>query len=1392
MNQWIQSPEARSAMSPSTDHSACSLSSALMSALHRLVALAGGWRVRPKVRRTAYDSNQIRQVRRKLALQHRLQRLLRPLSSLLGCWPRPLLLLQAELHSLGVSLSSTTLVALRAESQKAASVCRQELEQLVRQMRQERQSRWRSTLPEAWRDRPGIIYNWLQARSPVWGSSPIMDDNGMQCTTLAAVDVTVRQFWVSDVLHRHAAVDGDSAWAAFSASLFSPHIPSMEWPSQPWSGVRVRDALFQLPEASSPGALGIPIAVWRSLPSQWFDAVARLFTLMESDGEWPVQWLDAYVVMIPKASGGTRPRDQRPITVLEVMYRIWSKGLVREWGPAIQRHLLGVAAMGFRAQTGALHVAQVLSDLISLRRRPRRPLYLASFDLEKCYDTIPWWAIFGILKCSGAPASRIATLRHFYGHLRRCFRYGQAEGQHWFAANGFPQGCSLSPDLLNLLMEPFHRWARANDLGVPVGDTRIPSLSFADDLALVSDSQPSMVTLIEAYLSWCELLGLRVTKVQLWTNVGPCTIRVAGLEVVSSPTFRIVGVVLGQDEARATALHVGPRLEKAKMTAMRLWSLDLPASICSLLWRTTVLPQALYGCEIRDVSAAQLLPLSSLGKSLLRAKSPLQLSVWRSPAALCGPPLGDTALKAPMVEMRERQLDWLQLLVNLPSLAGYVHRVAAWRRGVWEEPALALRSCLRAAGWSVRRNPQCIRAAHWPKVDPEEPYPGVILLRPEDSFPLPEAVFTDGSLSMCGGAAAVQEDAGVTVRARLPIARSSTQCELAALCLAMSLHPPQILTDSLCSLQLLLRWAQFSPKRVLSCVDRVAVRQVIALASQCPTPPLLEKVLAHDAAGIAAGHPKAAGNDAADREAQVAAMDPSTPVWAPESSSYGDPVDIVDAAGEPVADVKAAFQQVWWRQQVVTGKGTRVWLASLYPETVQLDWPVSTCIFRRPTPSGAHFVHLVAPSVIKWLARIRTGSLATRARRHKRGLSPSPACPCCAAEVEDDAHVIAGCPATGSAEWCPCVQEAWMSAAAVTGLHPSVPTHDQLASYKLQLMAALIPIPLIVASSLQPSHRSRFFNRLHVELAVRVAQLLGRRETLILHSPEAPLVSGLGTLAMAPLLPSHLPPERQLSVEALRALERDRRVALAVPDPSASSSSSMQAVPLAGNPRKRWMRARLLTLLQEDTQPCAAFLGSTAAMLVELFERVTGEPFTDVPGSLVDSRIGSLSRTLPTFVRDYGSSFSPPLETVSALRQRNLVTILNRFPRHPCSDIQAWKRKVKEREQYQAAAPRPQAVIGARGQGLAAWLREHRYLRPVDISAGESSMALLLLWEVDHGREWPSNSNNRTGALASFTKCLTQQVAQEDELKEWLIPKYCTRSLPPGSQTATTPFGQSR
>ncbi len=87
--------------------------------------------------------------------------------------------------------------------------------------------------------------------------------------------------------------------------------------------------------------------------------------------------------MIPKSAGGSRKNDQRPITVLEVLYRIWAKDVVLDWQPVLLSFFLGPTAMGFRSGAGTLHVAQIITDLIALQKRRHHELWLASFDLKK-------------------------------------------------------------------------------------------------------------------------------------------------------------------------------------------------------------------------------------------------------------------------------------------------------------------------------------------------------------------------------------------------------------------------------------------------------------------------------------------------------------------------------------------------------------------------------------------------------------------------------------------------------------------------------------------------------------------------------------------------------------------------------------------------------------------------------------------------------------------------------------------------------------------------------------------------------------------------------------------------------------------------------------------------
>jgi hypothetical protein len=133
--------------------------------------------------------------------------------------------------------------------------------------------------------------------------------------------------------------------------------------------------------------------------------------------------------MIPKAAGGTRPRDQRPITMQEVLYQLWSKGIIMEWTPALQRELLGPWAMEYRAGCGTLHLAQLLANLIHLQRRRGQELWLASFNAEKVFDSLPSWAVFRTMQRAGIASEIVTCSRHSTGTYVVVFATGRWTGQ---------------------------------------------------------------------------------------------------------------------------------------------------------------------------------------------------------------------------------------------------------------------------------------------------------------------------------------------------------------------------------------------------------------------------------------------------------------------------------------------------------------------------------------------------------------------------------------------------------------------------------------------------------------------------------------------------------------------------------------------------------------------------------------------------------------------------------------------------------------------------------------------------------------------------------------------------------------------------------------------------
>ena len=654
----------------------------------------------------------------------------------------------------------------------------------------------------------------------------------------------------------------------------------------------------------------------------------------------------------------------------------------------------------------------------------------------------------------------------------------------------------------------------------------------------------------------------------------------------------------------------------------------------------------------------------------------------------------------------------------------------------------------------------------------EGSYRGEICCVPDDALQLTEAVFTEGSVSAQGGAAAVRLDGSEILLARVVVPRSSTHCELVALSLAMRMSAVQVVTDSLVALQLLRSWNSKTIKEVLRCGERDIVRYILHLAEMKRECPKLQKVKAHDTEALGAGRPQAVGNDLADSWAKRAATEDDVPIWVGPGGAYADPVGMVELFGKPVLDIQASVEAVWWSKVRCHKRARpRKWLELLYSETVAVDVSASVGIFRRPVVRKV-FIYKAPPEVIKWTARVRTGCLATRLRLWERGLVECPACLRCGAGSEDEDHIFFGCSVQEDGGGRGGLRGCWEAVAARTKWKGPVP-EEWLDAHRFQLVAAIIPASIGEVLGGQTGSQG-FAERLHVALATWTADWLRRREDVVLeHSLTGSAVPPHQRQAGHR---SELPPERRLAIGKLRALAK-RQVGTARSQGlrDAATSTSTSRAPQSGEARRRWLKERLRAVILEDMMPCGDDAHSDPIVFLALFETMTCELFSETPGTPLPRRLWRMGAALSNLAKEGG--FDPPLEWWS--QSAKSKHCWNRKLRLEDLDVVAWRADQLEKERYAVPTTNLREQAKMVNAELAEWLRGHRYLKPDD--DGEASAALLLLWEVDHGVLFPTKVGAELPSrLASFTSRLKNRVAADAELRGWLEHVATTRPLGTG------------
>ena len=329
----------------------------------------------------------------------------------------------------------------------------------------------------------------------------------------------------------------------------------------------------------------------------------RIINMAWESGQVPSDWTKAVITPIFKNGNRKDCNNYRGISLISVVGKIFS-GIVERRVRVLVEDKLDENQCGFRPLRGCQDQIFSLRQIMEKSYEWNRELYLCFIDLEKAYDRVPRGKLLSVLRDYGIGGKLLQAIKGLYLDSQAAVRV-DGKLSSWFrVVSGVRQGCNLSPLLFILFMD--HMLKTINWQGeIKIGENKISSLAYADDLVVMADSIERLQNNISELDQRCKDYGMKIsiskTKVM---SVGKrfkridCQIGGTKLEQVDS--FKYLGCIFSQDANIVKELEA--RCSKANAVSAQLRSTlfckkEVSTKTKLSVHRSIFRPTLLYGSE---------------------------------------------------------------------------------------------------------------------------------------------------------------------------------------------------------------------------------------------------------------------------------------------------------------------------------------------------------------------------------------------------------------------------------------------------------------------------------------------------------------------------------------------------------------------------------------------------------------------------------------------------------------------------------------------------------------------------------------------------------------------------------------------------------------------------
>ena len=241
--------------------------------------------------------------------------------------------------------------------------------------------------------------------------------------------------------------------------------------------------------------------------------LSTLFLKLFELGLIPSVWRNAVLKPIPKGANTDlrSPLEYRGISLLSTAYKLFSSLLNKRLITCGEVHgLYSDEQNGFRPNRSCDDHCFVLSTIVRQRMACNLSTFVGFVDLRKAFDCVDRKLLLYKLLKVGIGNQLYENIKNIYSICNTSVNVNGYMTEFFSSNFGVRQGDCLSTTLFILYINDIVQELRQNTIGIKNDYFDVQCLLYADDLALVSESEDDLQTMFNILSIWCKKWRMKV------------------------------------------------------------------------------------------------------------------------------------------------------------------------------------------------------------------------------------------------------------------------------------------------------------------------------------------------------------------------------------------------------------------------------------------------------------------------------------------------------------------------------------------------------------------------------------------------------------------------------------------------------------------------------------------------------------------------------------------------------------------------------------------------------------------------------------------------------------------------------------------------------------------